>query len=206
MDFSKIIEACAELARGFKKLKAELIKLSTQSSSEKKGAKVPIMVALKPSDDEKGSKSSDCFSDSLIPDLATTLGWLRRKCCWGLNHARELAKFMVNENWRGDRFRNLWRLRHFSLIPEVPQNWTPASDAEFEHLYTAYLSMLTETYDALVVAQMNKKRIWTDIRSSKRLRFYNIREATVSPLSKKAFRKILVENHRSLPALRGRRS
>ena len=203
MDFSKIIDACGELARGFKKLKAELVKLSKQSRSEKKGAKVPFMVALdEPDNDEKVQETA--FSDSLNPDLGDTLFWLGRKCCWGITHAHDVATYMVGENWRGDRFRNLWRLRRVDCIPEVAHNWIPASETEFEHLYTVYLTMLTETYDALVDAQRDKNPIWTSIRSSKRKRFYNIRDATITPLDKKAFRKILVDNHRSLPALRGR--
>ena len=200
MDFSKIIEACGELARGFKKLKAELSKHSATLETKKKGELVPIMVALDPKSESEDEK----VQENMIPDLDDALFWIGSTCCWGVRHARDLAKFMVGKRWRGDRFRNLWRLRRFNLAPEVSQNWTPAPDADFDRLYEAYISMTSDTYDALVEAQRDNLPLWQEIRSSRLRRFHHIREATITPLDKKEFRRILVENHRSLPALRGR--
>ena len=102
MEFSgeilaKMKKCSAQFATAFRTLSRVFGLIGTKSPQS------PETGSLQPG--ENGILSSDSESSDIDPDIRA---WLFSKGCrWGVYHSKDVAVFVINGKYRGDRYKNL---------------------------------------------------------------------------------------------------
>ena len=147
---------------------------------------------------ENGNLSSDSESDDVEPDIRA---WLFTPSCrWGVYHSRDVAVFVINGKYRGDRYKNYWKLT--GNDPNNRHHWKKVNEATIRSVYIEYNTMVHECTTIIREEKIKDSQLWNSIHRRKQLRLFNVTEAEQSILSWTAFNGVLRDNHNDLPALR----
>ena len=210
----KAIEACGEIARGFKKLKACLSEVldglgnKTPVSSQSPPVSEGEEPVLRSSNSEKGILlPQPCEPTSLEVEEGTN--WLfSSKCRWGPKHGTHLAEFVIGRRWRADIFKNYWKYvgPRVGLEPtehqtDCKKNWRSCSERQIVDMYETYKMELENSKDALKNCREKKTKQWKALHGSRKGRVFNVIKS--KPISMKAFVKIMRINHKEFSPLRG---
>ena len=158
--------------------------------------KSPQTVSLQPG--ENGNSGSDSESDDVEPDIRA---WLFTPSCrWGVYHSKDVAVFVINGKYRGDRYKNYWKLT--GNDPNNRHHWKKVNEATIRSVYIEYNTMVHECTTIIREEKIKDSQLWNSIHRRKQLRLFNVTEAEQSILSWTAFNGVLRDNHNDLPALR----
>ena len=158
--------------------------------------KSPQTVSLQPG--ENGNSGSDSESSDIDPDIRA---WLFSKGCrWGVYHSKDVAVFVINGKYRGDRYKNYWKLT--GNDPNNRHHWRKVNESTIRSIYIEYNTMVHECTAIIREEKIKDSKLWNSIHRRKQLRLFNVTEAEQSILSWTAFNGVLRDNHNDLPALR----
>ena len=106
-DILKICDACGEIARGLKKIKAVLADFADGLSVVSSGQSVPVSGQSVP---DKSVPKSDLIKIFCgLPRFFQHRKFLTsRKTVWGKNFAKDCVRWLLQKNLRSDKFKNAW--------------------------------------------------------------------------------------------------
>ena len=200
-DLKLAADGCGEIARGFKKLRAFLLSdtmaslLGTKSPEKPPDTSLPV--AVEPEIGNFGSDSKVISSEEMEK-------WaVSRHAGWGPTHATQVAQFMIGSLWRGDNFKNYWRyVGGKPLNLEDKRNWATVSYKRVCLLYSEYKAHIDALKCYLLEQRTDQTDAWVKVHRVKRKRICNVLEIAAIPLTQ--FTRIMKDNHKDLPPLRGR--
>ena len=147
---------------------------------------------------EIGNSCSDSESDDVEPDIRA---WLFTPSCrWGVYHSKDVAVFIINGKYRGDRYKNYWKLT--GNDPNNKRHWKKVNEDTIRSVYIEYNTMVHECTAIIREEKTKDSELWNSIHRRKQLRLFNVSEAEQSILSWTAFNGVLKDQHNDLPALR----
>ena len=113
---------------------------------------------------------------------------------WNPSHGEDIARYVMNEEFRADRFKNMWNLVD-NVWKKVPY------EKNLEKLFLQY-QMEHEEYSELVLEEYeNKTPKWEAVKRAKKKRFL-VHKYLDTKLTKKEFIKVLIDIHHELQPLR----
>ena len=195
MEFSgeilaKMKKCSAQFATAFRTLSRVFGLIGTKSPQS------PETGSLQP--EEIGILSSDSESSDIDPDIRA---WLFTPSCrWGVYHSKDVAVFVINGKYRGDRYKNYWKLT--GNDPNNRHHWRKVNESTIRSIYIEYNTMVHECTAIIREEKIKDSQLWNSIHRRKQLRLFNVTEAEQSILSWTAFNGVLRDNHNDLPALR----
>ena len=195
MEFSgetlaKMEKCAAQFATAFRTLKTVFALIGTKSPQS------PATDSLPPG--EIGNLSSDSESSDIEPDIRA---WLFSKGCrWGVYHSKDVAVFVIDGKYRGDRYKNYWKLT--GNDPNNKRHWKKVNEDTIRSVYIEYNTMVHECTAIIREEKTKDSELWNSIHRRKQLRIFNVSEAEQSILSWTAFNGVLKDQHNDLPALR----
>ena len=194
MEFSgeilaKMKKCSAQFATAFRTLSRVFGLIGTKSPQS------PETDSLQPG--ENGILSSDSESSDIDPDIRA---WLFTPSCrWGVYHSKDVAVFVINGKYRGDRYKNYWKLT--GNDPNNRHHWRKVNESTIRSIYIEYNTMVHECTAIIREEKTKDSELWNSIHR-KQLRLFNVSEAAQSILSWSAFIGVLKDQHNNLPALR----
>lgn len=122
--------------------------------------------------------------------------WFDNRNVFSVHHAVDIAKFAIGDRYRGDKFKNVWKMKLGVLEPSTEQirnkqNWKKISMQEIDKLYKTYCFEFEDLQEHV------RKRLESNelgkCHRSKQIRINHVLEST--PISYNAFSKIIRDNH-----------
>ena len=207
MDFEKLADACGDLARGFKKLKAVFKNWNENATPVSPSNSIPSQIPSTPSSTPPSTPLHSLHAKSWQDTHEEWL--LSKKSRWGPTFATKFANFVIGQRWRCDNFKNVWEY----IGPRTDLNPNKENIAEKRYWRIRPYTVIEELYESYVQALMcvspdlvKQHRevdsdLWREIHRGKKARLHNVLNA--KPLSRKQFIRIVKDNHKVFSPLRG---
>ena len=175
-DIQKLADACGELARAFKKIRAVLLK-------KPKVPKIPVVVEEEPLE-VRPFELTKCDMAQMLEQLP-----------WGANFEEAFYAKLIGDRLRGDRNCNFWALQEGL--------WFPVSRRYIATIFRNMQNILQDAKERLESTKMGV--LYTEQGETvtispckwKRRRF-----VIETELSEKKFKRILVDNHKEYGPMR----
>ena len=195
---------CGDIARGFKKLRSVFLLWSRKGVPGTKNPRSQLR------ETPPSSPPTELFSDGETACWKDCIEeWLvSNRCPWGPRHNHHVAEFVLGKRWRGDNFKNIWEYvgPRIGLNPTYgniseKKNWRTRSLRSFEGLFDEYVQHLYESSNWLKSNCAENTSLWKNIHRRKKARLDNV--VNSKPITIKQFTRILKDNHKEFPKLRG---
>ena len=181
MEFGKLADACGDIARGFKKLKA-VFKNCENTPPVSPSNSIPSQIPSTPPSTPPRTPLHSLLAKNWQDTYEEWL--LSRESRWGPEFATQFAKFVIGQRWRSDNFKNVWEYigPRTGLNPNKEniaekRYWRTRPYTIIEELYEKYAEELVESIDLLKQHRYDNSVVWQEIHFNKRARVHNILNA-----------------------------